>query len=239
MFGLDARAAGLAGDPVGQEALIRKYKPFILKCASDCSKRYITDSDDEWSIALQAFVEAMEQYKKEEGAFLSFAKLVIRRRLYDYFDANKKYGNEISVSPALFSGENEDEEEGSEVILQVRERLRYAPESTAADEIEAANGVFADYGFSFFDLTSCSPKAEKTKAACTKAAVYLLQNPMLISELRKTRQLPMKIVEKNAGVPRKILERHRKYIIAVVELLSGEYPFLADYLRPIREELNK
>lgn len=238
MFGLDARAAGVAGDPEGQEALIRKYKPFILKCASDCAKRYITDADDEWSIALQAFVEALEKYNREEGSFLSFAKLVIRRRLYDYFDANQKYGNEISVAPSLFSGE-EDEEAGSEVYLQVKKALTYERDTTAADEIEAANGVFAQYGFSFFDLTTCSPKAEKTKEACAKAAAYLLKNPILLDELRKSRQLPMKIVEKNAGVPRKILERHRKYIIAVVELLSGEYPFLADYLQPVREELNK
>lgn len=239
MFELDDVAADIAGDPERQAALIRKYKPFILKCASDCAKRYITDSDDEWSIALQAFAEAMEQYNREEGHFLSFAKLVIRRRLYDYFDANQKFSSEVSVAPSMFSGEEEDDEEGSELYLQVRETLVYEPDHTATDEIEAANAVFADYGFSFFDLTSCSPKAGKTKEACTKAAVYLLKNPMLISELRKSRQLPIKIIEKAADIPRKILERHRKYIIAVVELLSGEYPFLTDYLQPIREELNK
>jgi RNA polymerase sigma factor len=44
------------------------------------------------------------------------------------------------------------------------------------------------------------------------------------------------MIEKNTNVPRKILERHRKYIIAAIEILSGEYPYLADYLRYIREE---
>jgi RNA polymerase sigma factor len=44
------------------------------------------------------------------------------------------------------------------------------------------------------------------------------------------------MIEKNTHVPRKILERHRKYIIAAIEILSGEYPYLADYLRYIREE---
>jgi RNA polymerase sigma factor len=57
-----------------------------------------------------------------------------------------------------------------------------------------------------------------------------------VSELRRSKQLPLKNIEKSAQVPRKILERHRKYIIAAIEILSGEYPNLAEYLRYIREE---
>jgi RNA polymerase sigma factor len=47
------------------------------------------------------------------------------------------------------------------------------------------------------------------------------------------------MIEKNSQVPRKILERHRKYIVAAIEILSGEYPYLAEYLRYIREEKEK
>ena len=43
-----------------------------------------------------------------------------------------------------------------------------------------------------------------------------------------------KIIE-NTLLPRKILERHRNYIIAAVEILSGEYPLLAEYLSFIRK----
>ncbi|MEG2526451.1 MAG: sigma factor [Oscillospiraceae bacterium] len=236
---LDLRVESIVNDPSGRDALIHEYKPFILKCASDCSKHYITDADDEWSIALMAFAEALEKYSRREGHFLSFAKLVIRRRLYDYFDANQKFRSEISVSPSMFSGEAEDEEDVTDVYLQVKERLVCEPETSAADEIEYANSVFSSYGFSFYDLTTCSPKAEKTKKSCAKAAAYILKNPILVGEMRQSHQLPMKIISDNTGVPRKVLERHRKYIIAAVELLSGEYPCLAEYLRPIREELNK
>jgi RNA polymerase sigma factor len=58
---------------------------------------------------------------------------------------------------------------------------------------------------------------------------------MLLSELKSSKQLPLKIIENNCKIPRKILERHRKYIIAAIELLHGEYPNLAEYLRYIRE----
>ena len=36
---------------------------------------------------------------------------------------------------------------------------------------------------------------------------------------------------------RKILDRHRRYIIAAAEILSGEYPVLAEYLGYIRKAL--
>ncbi|MEG2420674.1 MAG: RNA polymerase subunit sigma [Oscillospiraceae bacterium] len=236
---LDQRVTAAKGNDREQETLMTEFKPFILKCASDCAKHYITDSDDEWSVALSAFGEALMGYSDGEGSFLGFAKLVIRRRLYDYFDANQKFRREIPVAPSVFSGEGEDDEDVTDVLLQVKETLVYAPDHTAADEIEAANQVFAGYGFSFFDLVDCSPKAEKTKTACTKAAVYLLKSPLLVAELRHTKLLPMKLLEKDCKVPRKILDRHRKYIIAVVEMLSGEYPTLADYLQVVREELSK
>ncbi|MEG2959684.1 MAG: hypothetical protein RR828_08110, partial [Oscillospiraceae bacterium] len=78
MLSLDQRVAEAMGNPMLQEELLREYKPFILKCASDCCKRYVTDSDDEWSIALGAFHEALQKYSPKDGAFLAFGKLVIR-----------------------------------------------------------------------------------------------------------------------------------------------------------------
>jgi len=51
--------------------------------------------------------------------------------------------------------------------------------------------------------------------------------------MKTTKQLPIKIISENAKVPRKILERHRKYIITAAEILSGDYPKLAEYLSHI------
>ena len=68
---------------------------------------------------------------------------------------------------------------------------------------------------------------------------FIYKNPLLLKELRSSKQLPIKIIEQNVKVPRKIIERHRKYIVAAVEILSGEYPYLAEYMCDIRKELNK
>lgn len=131
-----------------------------------------------------------------------------------------------------------DEDENDTAIKrEVISKVSGTEDNSLKYEIEAANAQFSVYGFSFFDLTECSPKATKTKAACAKAVVYILNTPIIFEQLRSSKMLPIKIIENNAKVPRKILEHHRKYIIAAVEIMSGNYPYLAEYMRFIREEL--
>jgi RNA polymerase sigma factor len=64
--------------------------------------------------------------------------------------------------------------------------------------------------------------------------IYLLDHPLLITQIQHEKYLPIKIIQKNLKVPRKLLERHRKYIIAVVEILKGDYPYLSEYLKDLK-----
>ena len=233
---LDSLAMSAKTDPSVMEELIRKNELFIIKYASKVTNRYITRSDDEWSIALLAFSQAIEGYDLEKGSFLAFSELVMKRRLIDYIRNQGKYSPEVSIDPVLFDAEPEEEDENIGIKVAVNEQLSKPDSSDLKLEISAANQVFLEYGFTFFDLTSCSPQAKKTKSACAKAVNYMLKHPLIINELRSSKLLPIKIIENNTKIPRKILERHRKYIIAAIELLSGGYPCLADYLSYIREE---
>ena len=215
--------------------LVSQYENFILKCASSAARDYISKSDDEWSIALSAFSEAIKNYSVGKGSFLNFAELVIRRRIIDFMRGKSRYAPEVSVNPSLFGTDSQDEEDyymQSEIAKKVS-----SVDDTLKLEITLANEIFLEYGFSFMDLTECSPKAEKTKKSCSKAVAYLLKNPILLNEIKIKKQLPLNIIEINTKIPRKLLERHRKYIIAAVEIMSGDYPNLAEYMRYIREEL--
>lgn len=212
---------------------------FILRCASSVTHRYVTKNDDEWSIALLAFTQAIESYQLNKGSFFSFAELVIRRRLIDYIRIENKHSVEVSVSPNVFDTDSDEEDEDVSIRIAVAKQVSVDNQNSLKLEIETVNEVFATYRFSFFDLTECSPKATKTKSSCAKAISYILSNQLLVKELQASKQLPIKIIEKNTKVPRKILERHRKYIIAVVEILSGEYPLLAEYMHFVRKETSK
>ena len=229
-------------DEQALNALVENHKQWILRCASEAAHRYITDSDDEWSVALLAFLAAVRGYDEEKGSFRGFAGVVIRRRIVDYLRSEWKRNAEVTVTPGAFDGEL-PEEDASGVNLEVQSQV--AADSMAAsdedlsvrtrEEIAEIQATLQRYGFSFFDLTECSPKAGKTKAQCAQAVMTLMGNPSMLEQLRRGRMLPMKELSAESGVSRKILDRHRRYIIAAAELLSGDYPILSAYLDYIRK----
>ncbi|HEY5524201.1 MAG TPA: RNA polymerase sigma-I factor [Clostridium sp.] len=219
------------------EKLIIENEFFVISTTSKTTNKYINKSDDEWSIALNAFSEAVNSYNMDKGSFYSFAELVIKRRIIDYLRKESKRSSEILVDSYEFQGN--DEEENTTIKKEVITKMSHTHNDDIKLEIESATEQLKTYGFSFYDLIEVSPKAEKTKASCKKAVVYILKNEILYKELIENKKLPLKIIEKNLKVPRKILERHRKYIIAAVVIISGDYPNLAEYMSFIREEMTK
>lgn len=213
---LDNQIIDIRKDKKALEEFIISQEGFIIKNASKTTKRFVTKSDDEWSIALYAYTEAIEKYDIEKGNFVAFAEMLIRSRLIDWFRANGKFSPEVHVEDIEEKGTNTHDEDN----------LRL--------EIEAVGDTLKNYGFSFMDIEKQSPKADKTKMSCKIIINYIIDNPILITELQSSFLLPIKIIEKNSGVPRKIIERHRKYIIAAVEILVGDYPYLSEYLRYIK-----
>ncbi|MBP1736247.1 MAG: polymerase, sigma 28 subunit, FliA/WhiG subfamily [Oscillospiraceae bacterium] len=226
-----------ARDAAVREDLIRQCEGFILRTSSRAAHRFITKSDDEWSVALLAFSDAITGFSPEKGGFFSFAALIISRRMTDYYRMQKKYAGELSVSPYILDGVQPEAEAEEGIAAEVlRHSAVTRDDHTIRDEIDAVNGMISRYGFSFFDLTECSPRQGRTKDSCAVAVNYLLEHPILLAEMRRSGLLPIKALEKSARLPRKILERHRKYIIAAVEILSGDYPALAAYLGSIRRK---
>jgi len=225
------------------EELVRSRKAWILKVAAGASKHYVSDSDDEWSIALTAFHEAVQSYDEEKGSFLSLASVIIKRRVIDYLRSQKKFGSETAVTPEAFEGELDDDT-ACGINLQVQERITEDSLGDSAairaerarEEIAEMQEILGEYGFSFFDLAECSPKAEKTRKSCGTAIRTLVATAVLMALMRLKHLLPIKELSEKSGVIRKILERHRKYIIASAEILDGDFPILSSYLKKIREE---
>ena len=219
------------------EEFIKEYEVFILHTAHKGAGQYITKRDDQWSVALSAFHEAVKSYDFDKGAFLSFAETVIKRRLYDYSRKESRHDCEILIDS--YTLENDQDLEESPIKFEVMKKTADSQESDTKLEIQMISEILKEYGITFFELSDTSPKASKTKLVCGSAVRYLVQNPLLLNEMRRTKTLPLKIIEKNKNLPRKVLERHRKYIIAGAEIISGDYPILSEYLRFMREENSK
>ena len=82
-------------DPEFMNRFIERNRRFVMFCAFRTLKHFISESDDEWSVALIAFHEAVLAYDREKGNFKQFAALIIRRRLIDHLNAERRHAAEI------------------------------------------------------------------------------------------------------------------------------------------------
>lgn len=214
---IDRYISQQAGEPFNLDDLIASHEPFILKCAAKASGRFIQKSDDEWSYALEGFAKALARFDAARGPFFPFAELVIRRTLTDYYREQKR----------RTQGEILEEEIEEIAANPDQEEIRL--------EIQALQETLREYGISFDDLAGCSPRTPKTRNACAKAVRAILADGEIAREMRQSFHLPAGAVSKATGISRKLLDRHRKYLIAVAEILDGEYLYLAEYVKYIKE----
>ncbi|MBQ9030927.1 MAG: RNA polymerase subunit sigma [Parasporobacterium sp.] len=237
---------GIRQDADLLNSFIQANRHFILASACKAVGHFVMESDDEYSIAMIAFHEAVQAYQEEKGNFYSFAGLVIRRRLTDQLRSSARFYREIDVEPSVMGGSVDMEAPQAAFHLEVQKKEMEISEQDTGnrpegnplrDEIGAVQQLLEGYGFSFFDLADCSPRAEKTRKACAAAVNCILARPDILAKIRSSRTLPAKELKQRSGVSAKVLERHRKYIIAAVEILHGDYPLLAEYMSYIRKEL--
>lgn len=233
---INTAAFAASTDDRKREDLILSQEKTILRTASLTCRRFVSRQDDEWSVALSAFNKAIDSYDDGKGDFLPFAKMLIRRDLIDYFRSRKALKYEVPVAPHIMEGNGEPGEDTDGVYLAVVSASDTLSQGSLRDEILAINERMRGFGFRFFDLTECSPRQEKTKRDCAAAVRHILSSPELLNDLEKTHKLPIKPLSESSGISRKTLDRYRKYLIMAVLVLNGDYPFLQEYLKFMKEE---
>lgn len=221
-----------SGDVALRNRILSQYRPFIAKSASKLCKRYIDPQrDDEYSVALSAFNEAINHYSPAHGnSFLSFAETVIRRRLIDYIRRETKFRDQIPLTS--FEIEDEDSQYVNPVEIQ-ESIVRHSVEQEAEErrmEILHYSDVLRDYGITMKDLVEGSPKHTDSRNMLLQIGTLIANRPELASQLRSKKTLPIKDILQHVNVARKTLERNRKYIIAVAIVQMGEFHYLKQYL---------
>jgi RNA polymerase sigma factor len=223
------------GDTLLLNEIIDAYKPFIAKNVSSVCKRYIYETDDEFSIGLIAFNEAIEKYSPEKGSsLLSFAEVIIKRRVIDYI---RKQTKNQHVSIDLTYSSLEEESAGMVIVneLSLEEYRKKSDEEIRKEEILHFQALLTSFDLSFSDLVENSPKHADARENAILVARQLVGNQELKSFLIEKKRLPIKQLEKMVNVSRKTIERNRKYIIAIALILSSDYVYLNDYLKGVLE----
>ena len=215
--------------------LLHNYLPFIKKCVASVFFKDQLKADN-LTDAMLAFAHSVQTYNPEQGAFIQYAAAVIRNRLID--NARK----ELQVQKRFFSFS--DKTGGSSTIwetsLSLQSYDRAEEEKQLSDELESINAEFTKWGFSWTTLLKKCPKQERSRRAALGIARAVLEDPLLLADALKTRQLPVSRLAETFS--RKALEKYRQYIAALIIISQGNYPYVysfvphALYLSNIEEE---
>jgi RNA polymerase sigma factor len=223
-----------SGDEALRNDVLQRYQPYAARTAARFCKRYIhPETDDEFSVALSAFNEAINAFDEQAGrSFLSFAETVIRRRLTDFVRKEQRHAPHIPQSAFLME---DDEGETFDPIDVGASVERYKQDLENAErrlEIESLNRELSEFGISFSDLVEGSPKHEDTRKSFISIGVLISRDADLSNYLRNKKSLPLKDLTERVDVSRKTLERARKYVITVALIHLGNYPHLQSFVTP-------
>ncbi|MGI6621311.1 MAG: RNA polymerase sigma-I factor [Bacillota bacterium] len=229
------------GDIHARDDLIRDYSPFILKTAASSVKRYVVlGEDDEASIALSAFNEAIDAFKSKRPGFLAFAATVIRRRLIDYYRKQSRQ-REIPYSTMDATGAGRNEQEA----FLDPSCLTYTTEDWQAvverrDDIENWKDTLKQFGLTISQVVQAAPKHQDARERAMYMARCIAKNAKLRRLFFKTRKIPigelLAHVPENMRVSKKTIERQKVYITAVAIAMSGDYPSMEGYFDVLDRE---
>jgi len=58
-----------------------------------------------------------------------------------------------------------------------------------------------------------------------------VEDEEMLEAFRRKKKVPIKALAKRLGMKPKVLEDHRRYLVAAVLVHSGDYPFIREYIR--------
>ena len=212
-----------AGDEEDKNRLIQEYIPFIKKVISNHIGAYVdVETHDAFRAGLMAFNEAIEKYQEHKGNFLTFASLVIKSRFIDAHRKASKTSKEVFVSQLENDLETTAEHimavDGFESELEMKLDLRELIRSMEA------------FGVSLENLVDEAPKHEDTRKMAIKIARYIVEHKELCNKVLNTKNLPTKDIMENLKVSKKVIQRSRKFIIAVILILESDLDTLKRYI---------
>jgi RNA polymerase sigma factor len=216
------------GDESAREKLIRRYRNYVAGvCFRECNRRLAWENDEELSVGLIALNEAISSYDISSGAkFSTFAYMVIKRRLIDYFRSQSRLENHMVLTPLELEGE-----QAAEVIAK---SMKIYCEASAGENLSYIVDKYKQklriFNIDIYELPGIVPKQREKFQSLYLAARSLAMDKKMVDYLMNCGQLPVKELCQSTGLSRKIVEKRRKLIIALaVILLDPQLATLSDY----------
>lgn len=201
--------------------LIESHMPLIIKSISDVTGRYVScENDEEISIGLLGFNEAIERYDNEKGRFLSYAKLVIGSRIKNYLKGENRHQHssldELVDKGLDFKDEYYDEKEDNSMLIE---------------EINVLKKEISSFGFSLEDLVNEAPKQQATRKNAIDLSEKISKDEEFTSFMYLKKRLPIKRIVLKYSVTEKVIKRSKKFIISVVIIIDKNLSALRNWIR--------
>ena len=213
------------------ERLIADYLPFIKRIVNDAGTMGM-EYDDRLSLAMLSFMSSVKQYAAERGGFLAFTAACIRNRLIDESRKQKKYSEKIIP---LFS---EEETQTSDKLMDKASVDAFTMDQERENlslEIDAFSERLGEYNISFQELPRICPKQTKARRQCIELGRFAVNNDEIREKMLIHRRLAQSELALRFGLSEKTIEKHRKYIVTIILLLSGDYPHIRAFLPQYKE----
>lgn len=192
--------------------LLKSYQPFIRKVVYDTCQKYVEwGKDEELSIGLIAFEEAISRYEPDKGTFLTLARQVIKSRVIDYLRKENKH-NYLNID-------------------EVKDVFTVDSINPIAEEIEILQNYLSLYNVSFDCLPDISPVKRVLRDEMKLVAKTIASTETLLNHVLEKQQLPVKAIAKETNISFKKIERNRIYIITMTLIWHLDLPILQEYIK--------
>lgn len=216
-----------------KNTFIEEYRPFIAAAVEKVTGRYVSyGQDEELSIGLMAFDEAIVHYEQEKGSFLGFAQNIIRKRLIDYYRKEKKH--QVVTYMSEYTSDEADAEEVFDYVIAAEEaQNKYYQEEVnqlRRQELVQLKEELSVWGLKLDDVAKSSPKHTGTKSSYLDIVKYIIDRPELVKKIKNKQYLPIAEIEEGTKLPRKTIERARNYVVAAMIILTGDYYCIREFI---------
>lgn len=197
---------------------IKDYKPFILATVSWVKNEYVhIENDESYSVALLAFVEAIDRYDITKGPFLPFCKLVITSRVKNQLKQDNKH-HHLNIEDHL-----------QDISIHATYSTP-SPNTTLEEEIKLFEAALLRYGIPFSTLIDNSPKHHDTKTLVIETAQKIYMEEDLMAFLHDKKRLPITQIAERFFLSIKTLKSYKAFIIAILVILENDLIQIKDWI---------
>lgn len=215
-----------AGNADLRNRFITDHLPLIRRVVRQFTRTYHVDHLDEYSIALQAFDQALANYRVDsQMPFEHYARMLMKNRLIDWARQQSRNRPAVSLS-------EDDQEDG----LPLSERIADEKTSRIQENLEVEEEIIhlqwqlRQFKLDFARLARSFPRHKKSKMMCIRIAKELSTNEILYHKMNHSKRLPGKELSQLCQVPVKTIEKNRANIIFLALLLKSDLPQLKRYI---------